>query len=213
MVFVLIDLLVLTLFTIIDGVGGRLVVVLTPNAEGPMSEIGVSLCMHDKLMMCFFVSLDVNSNVGSRKFQVNGMVVENKFYTCDSLARTIALGLLLGSKTVLQVIALAFSLSIRKVKLKGLNDAKFVAICIYITNFLLAVNLVAFFALKRYFNLFGFLFPFCVFCGTTAILALVFVPNVSTMWHSSMYFRVTSAHCLRNGSIYYSLFNYSTSCT
>ena len=113
--------------------------------------------------------------------QVTGMIVENKFYTCDSLARIIALGLLLGSKAIMQVIALAFTFSIRKVKLKGLNDAKFVAICIYITNFLLAVNLVAFFALKQYFNLFGFLFPFCVFCGATALLALVFVPNVSAL--------------------------------
>ena len=54
MVFVLVDLLVLTVFTIADGVGGRLVVTLTPNAEGPMSEIGVSLCMHVKLMIRFF---------------------------------------------------------------------------------------------------------------------------------------------------------------
>ena len=58
MVCVFIDLIVLTVFTIIDGVGGRLVVVLTPNAEGPISEIGVSLCMHDK-------RFNMHSNVGS----------------------------------------------------------------------------------------------------------------------------------------------------
>ena len=81
----------------------------------------------------------------------------------------------------MQVIALAFSFSVGRVKLKGLNDAKFVAICIYITNFLLAVNIVAFFALNQYLNLYCFLFPFGIFCGTTAVLALVFVPNVSSL--------------------------------
>ena len=79
---------------------------------------------------------------------------------------------------VLQVIALLLAFSIRKVKVEGLNDAKYIAAAIYITSIVLAVIIVATYALNDFANAFPALFCTGFFIGTTSILALVFVPKV-----------------------------------
>ena len=53
--------------------------------------------------------------------------------------RDITLGILLGYKTILQIVAFVLTFSIQKVKLKGLNDAKYIAVAVYITNFVTAI--------------------------------------------------------------------------
>ena len=79
---------------------------------------------------------------------------------------------------LLQVIALVLAFSTRKVKVKGLNDAKYIAAAIYITSIVLAVIIVATYALNDFVNAFPALFCIGFFVGTTSILALVFVPKV-----------------------------------
>ena len=110
--------------------------------------------------------------------QVQGIVYEYFFYFCDSKSRDISLGILYGYKALLQVIALAFSFSIRKVKIKGLNDAKSIALAVYITSIVTAVIIVSFYSLKEYLNLYAILFCLGFFIGTTAIQCLTFIPNV-----------------------------------
>ena len=106
----------------------------------------------------------------------------NKFYICDSQSRDIALGILYGYKAVLQVIALIFSFSIGKVKIKGLNDAKFITIAVYVTSIVTAVIFVSLYSLKTHLNLYATLFSFGFLVGTTFILALVFLPKVHTLF-------------------------------
>ena len=101
------------------------------------------------------------------------------FYFCDSDSRDISLGILYGYKAVLQVVALVFSFSIRKVKIKGLNDAKGIALAVYVTSIVTAVILVSFYSLKEYLNIYATLFCLGFFIGTTAILCLIFIPKVS----------------------------------
>ena len=74
--------------------------------------------------------------------------------------------------------ALVFSFSIGKVKIKGLNDAKFITIAVYVTSIVTAVIFVSLYSLKTYLNLYSALFSFGFFIGTTIILALVFAPKV-----------------------------------
>ena len=93
------------------------------------------------------------------------------------MKRDIALGVLYGYKALLQVIALIFSFSIGKVKIKGLNDAKFITIAVYVTSIVTAVIFVSLYTLKTYFNFYATLFSFGFFVGTTVILSLVFLPN------------------------------------
>ena len=100
-------------------------------------------------------------------------------YICDSTARSIFLAVLYGYKMVLQIIALLFAFSIRKVKVKGLNDAKYIAAAIYVTSIVLAVIIVATYTLKDVVNGFAALFCTGFLVGTTFILILVFIPIVS----------------------------------
>ena len=82
---------------------------------------------------------------------------------------------------VLQVIALVFAFATRKVKVKGLNDSKYIAAATYVTSIVLAVIIVATYSLKDFVNVFPALFCTGFFIGTTVILGLVFVPKVGTI--------------------------------
>ena len=110
--------------------------------------------------------------------QEQGIVYEHYYYFCDSYSRDICLGIIYGSKAVLQIIALIFSFSIRKVKVKGLNDAKSVAAAVYVTSIVTAVIIVSFYSLKEYLNVYATLFCLGLFIGTTTILCLIFIPMV-----------------------------------
>ena len=103
---------------------------------------------------------------------------EYYFFFCDFTSRDISLGVLYGYKALLQVIALAFSFSIRKVKIKGLNDAKSIALAVYVTSIVTTVIIVSFYSLKEYLNAYAALFSLGFFIGTTAILCLIFIPKV-----------------------------------
>ena len=87
----------------------------------------------------------------------------------------------------MQVIALVFSFSIGKVKIKGLNDAKFITVAVYVTSIVTAVIFVSLYSLKTYLNLYATLFSFGFFVGTTFILALVFLPKVHALIASVVY--------------------------
>lgn len=99
-------------------------------------------------------------------------------YFCDSTTRDICLGIILSYKAVLQIVALVLSFSIRKVKVKGLNDAKSIAAAVYVTSIVIAVILVSFYSLKGYLNAYAALFSLGLLIGTTAILCLIFIPKV-----------------------------------
>ena len=117
-----------------------------------------------------------------------GQITKYFIYICDTPARDITLGVLYGYKALLQVIALVFSFSIRKVKVKGLDDAKFIAASIYVSSIVLAVIIVSTYTLKDFLNVFPVVFCTGFLIGTTVILGLVFVPLVSeTVAHACMH--------------------------
>ena len=89
------------------------------------------------------------------------------------------MGLLYGYKALLQVIALILTFTTRKVKVKGLNDAIYVAAAIYVTSLLWAVVVVSTYSLVEYLNIFTVVFCLGIFIGITVILILVFIPKVS----------------------------------
>ena len=111
--------------------------------------------------------------------KVLGIITEYCIYICDSTPRDIFLGILYGYKMALQVVALLLAFSIRKVKVKGLNDAKYVGASIYVSSIVLTVIIVATYTLKDFINGFTVLFCLGFLVGTTVILLLVFVPLVS----------------------------------
>ena len=80
---------------------------------------------------------------------------------------------------VLQIIALVLAFATRKVKVKGLDDAKFIVVTVYVTSIVLAVTILATYSLKEVINGFAALFCTGFLIGTTVILGLIFVPLVS----------------------------------
>ena len=99
-------------------------------------------------------------------------------FVCESKSRFITIGILYGYKMILQLIALIFAFSIRKVKVKGLNNAKFIAVAVYITSIVTAIVIVITYTLNMHVNLFASIFCAGFFIGTTTILGLVMVPPV-----------------------------------
>ena len=110
------------------------------------------------------------------------------------------MGVLYGYKMVLQVIALVFAFATRKVKVKGLDDSKYIAAATYVTSFVLAVTIITSFSLRDFVNVFATLFCTGFFIGTTVILGLVFVPKVRTLWSCG---DTEVAKLSRRGSVYY----------
>ena len=73
-------------------------------------------------------------------------------------------------------------------KVKGLNDSKYIAASIYVTSIVLAVSIVSTYTLMDYVNAYPAVVGMGFLLGTTMILALVFVPRVSfTYIHSILY--------------------------
>ena len=79
------------------------------------------------------------------------------------------------------MVALLLAFRTRRVKVKGLNDAKEIAGAIYVTSIVLAMVMVATYTLNTRINAFAALFCTGFFIGTTVILLLVFVPKVHVM--------------------------------
>ena len=96
---------------------------------------------------------------------------------CDSTSRTIVVYVLYGIKGLLQIIALIFAFSIRKVNVKGLDDSKFVIASVYVGNIGLLIGLVGSYGMNNYDN--STIVTFTAFLiATTSILLLMFMPKV-----------------------------------
>ena len=59
----------------------------------------------------------------------------------------------------LQIIALVLAFATHKVKVKGLDDAKFIVVTVYVISIVLAVTILAIYSLKEVIN--GFAALFC----------------------------------------------------
>ena len=72
-------------------------------------------------------------------------------------------------------------------KVKGLDDSKYIAAAIYVTSIVLAVIIVSTYTLMDYVNIFPSVVGMGFLLGTTMILGLVFVPRVSQTVHADKY--------------------------
>ena len=111
---------------------------------------------------------------------IQELQIINLFFiaVCKSKSRDIALGVLYGYKALLQIVAILFAFSIRKVKVKGLDDAKYIVTAVYVTSIVTAVIIVATYTLYDYSNALSAVLCSGIFIGATIILLLVFIPKV-----------------------------------
>ena len=119
-------------------------------------------------------------------------------YICiASKGRNIFLGILYGYKAVLQIVALIFAFSIRKVRVKGLDDTLYIGPAVYVTSIATAVILVSTYTLGGYVNGFAALWCTGLFVGTTCILLLVFIPKVRNFMHwKSVFLQLCTCKCI-----------------
>ena len=113
--------------------------------------------------------------------QESFIIYNHYIFICKSNARDITLAFLYGYKGFLQIVALILAFSIRKVKVKGMDDAKYIAAAVYVTSIVTAVVLVSTYTLSNYINVNAVLFSTGFFLGTTIILILVFIPKVRNL--------------------------------
>ena len=98
---------------------------------------------------------------------------------CSSPTEPIWLGVIFGYKFVLQGIGCLLAFSIRKVKIKELNDSKEVSAILYTTFVIIAAFIVVTFIYGDYVNVDGGAYGFGVFTATTVVLTFIFIPKVS----------------------------------
>ena len=79
------------------------------------------------------------------------------------------------------MVSLLFAFQIRKVKVKGVNDAKYIAAAIYVTSIILAVTILSIYTLEDNVNGYVAVFGLGLLVGSAAIVALVFVPKVGAV--------------------------------
>ena len=91
---------------------------------------------------------------------------------------------------ICQVCGLFLAFATRKVKVKGLDDSKWIAATIYITSIVLAITILSLYTLGGLQNRFSGVFTVGLFIGTTFIMAFVFVSKVghNTALHPSIPF-------------------------
>lgn len=111
-------------------------------------------------------------------WQDDGFRVTFTIKICYSPNRAYFLGAIYSYKVALQVIGVLLAFSIRKVKIKGLNDSKEISAIIYITSVLLVVVITITMALGDYVNVNSGVFALGVSTASTVVLGFLFIPKV-----------------------------------
>ncbi|KAL5470791.1 hypothetical protein EMCRGX_G028810 [Ephydatia muelleri] len=94
----------------------------------------------------------------------------NCILICDSQkGYTIWHGVLFGYKGLIQVIAILLAFGTRKVKVKGLNDSKYIAAIIYVTSICLVVVIISFATLRDKVNTLAAIYSLGFWCAATII--------------------------------------------
>ena len=121
-------------------------------------------------------------------------VIENFFYMCPVTGPAIVFLVLYGFKALLLVLALILALRTRKSNKDTLDDYKYIAATVYITNIVLVVIIVSNFVLVTFVNVNPAVQSGAKFIGTTVILCFTFVPKVVCMYYIQAIYTVWNSH-------------------
>lgn len=98
---------------------------------------------------------------------------------------------------VLQFIALVLALLTRKVKVKGLDDAKYIAAMVYIISLAILVLAICYFTIRgTLMNTFIGLYSAVIVATSTIILAVVFIPTVSVYYYNLVPVSIVYMHAV-----------------
>ena len=105
------------------------------------------------------------------------------FYSCSrvSFARNLFVGILIGVMSLFLACALFMAFKTRKVKIKGLNDAKYITAIVYFMTLSEVLILIVIFTLRSHVNMFPVALTGIIMIGATFALAAVFLPKVRNL--------------------------------
>ena len=137
------------------------------------------MCILNHILTCL-LTLTESVFLAFNTQELEGSVrVQYLRYFCDSKPHDIVSGFFYGFKGLLQVVALTLAFMTRKVKVKGLDDAKYIAAIIYITSIIISVLTVVEYSLDNYINAYASIFATGLLLAPTCVLLLVFGPTVN----------------------------------
>lgn len=110
--------------------------------------------------------------------QENKVLVEHYNLVCEGKRSEIWVFGLFFYSLGTQIVAVYLAFRTRKVKIKVLNDAKYLAFIIYSSSVIITVMIIGVVALRNYLNADAAVYSTCLLLFTTLILVLLFVPKV-----------------------------------
>ena len=126
-----------------------------------------------------FIKTRLSLFITSDSMQQLHISVDHFTYVHESNVHKIFLGLLFTYKIVLQLIALFLAFRTNDIKVKGLDDAKYIITTVYLTTISMVLVIMTFYLLKGYLNTCTSMLTLLIFISTTTILGLVFIPKVT----------------------------------
>lgn len=130
-----------------------------------------------------------NNIIPYTSIQEQDINTQYQVYSCHRVPymRTVTLVIIYGTVAILQVCALFMAVKTRKVQIKGLNDAKYIAAIVYLASLGSLIQLIASFTLRNRVNTFPTVLATSVMLVTMIIQGLVFVPKVSFVCSNSLF--------------------------
>lgn len=95
---------------------------------------------------------------------------------------------------LLQVIGIILAIQTRKVKVKVLNDSKYIAALIYISSIVLIIIAIIRFTLGDYINVTEVFYSGGLILATTAFLSLTFIPKMVSLYRDPFGENIFSKH-------------------
>ena len=103
------------------------------------------------------------------------------YYHCSTATWDIVYAVIAWSNVfVLKISALWLSFQIRKVKIKGLNESKYVVAIVYISSIFVIINFILSLTIQMYFTILQVLYGTLDIVNITTIISISFVPKVSS---------------------------------
>ena len=109
------------------------------------------------------------------------MLIKHFNLICEGKKSIIWIAIIYFYIIATQLVAVYLAFRTRKVKIKALNDAKYLALIIYITTIIITVMIIATVSLNSFLNADAAVFSAGLLVFTTLILGLLFVPKVNCL--------------------------------
>ena len=110
--------------------------------------------------------------------QENNVLLDQQNLVCQGPRDLIWIIVIYAYLLITQLIAVILAFKTRKVEIEILNDAKYIALIIYITTIIVIVMIVCAVLLSNYLNADGAVFGGLLYIFITTVLMIVFVPKV-----------------------------------